>query len=81
MKVPKCFPMPLIVAACVLTAAASVLAAAPASSPTHKDIAYDKADPAQKLDVHLSKSDKPTPAMVFIHGGGWRAGTKNRVPA
>jgi acetyl esterase/lipase len=81
MKVPKCFTMPLIVAACVLTAAASVLAAAPASSPTHKDIAYDKADPAQKLDVYLSKSDKPTPAMVFIHGGGWRAGTKNRVPA
>jgi acetyl esterase/lipase len=80
MRVLKRFSMPPILAACFLVAASSVLAAAPASSPTHKDVAYDKADPAQKLDVYLAKSDKPTPAMVFIHGGGWRAGSKNRVP-
>jgi len=80
MKLPNRFSVPLILAACVLSAASSVLAAAPASSPTHKDVAYDKADPAQKLDAYLAESDKPTPAMVFIHGGGWRAGSKNRVP-
>ncbi|MFT5527630.1 MAG: acetyl esterase/lipase [Pirellulaceae bacterium] len=47
---------------------------------THKDLAYDDEDPAQKLDVYLAKSDKPTPAMVYIHGGGWRAGSKNQIP-
>ena len=49
--------------------------------PTYKDIAYDGDDPAQKLDVYLASSDKPLPVMVFIHGGGWRAGSKNNVPA
>ena len=45
-----------------------------------KDIAYDDEHAAQKLDVYLAKSEKPAPAMVFIHGGGWRGGSKNRVP-
>ncbi len=81
MKVSQRFSMPLILAACLLAAASSsALAAAPGFSPTHKDVAYDKADPAQKLDVYLAKSDTPMPVMVFIHGGGWRAGSKNHVP-
>lgn len=71
-----------IAAACV---SAAMSAAAPAQSEaisaTHKDVAYDDDDPAQKLDVYLAESDKPTPAMIYIHGGGWRAGSKNRVPA
>jgi acetyl esterase/lipase len=71
----------LILATCFLaTDFSSVPAAAPASSPTHKDVAYDDADAAQRLDVYLAESDKPTPAMVFVHGGGWRAGSKKRVP-
>jgi acetyl esterase/lipase len=52
-----------------------------AAVPTHKDVPYDKADAAQKLDVYLAKSDQPTAAMIFFHGGGWRAGSKNHVPA
>jgi len=32
------------------------------------------------LDVYLAKSVKPTPAMIYIHGGGWRAGSKKNVP-
>ncbi len=81
MRVPKSFHPHLILAACVL-ASASSFAPARASEAVgpQKDIAYDDADPAQKLDVYLAKSDKPTPAMVYIHGGGWRAGSKNRVP-
>jgi acetyl esterase/lipase len=47
---------------------------------TYKDVAYDEADAAQKVDVYLAKSDAPLPAMVFIHGGGWRGGSKNAVP-
>ena len=45
-----------------------------------KDIAYDDDHPAQKLDVYPAKSGKPAPAMVFIHGGGWRGGSKKHLP-
>ncbi|MGB8165864.1 MAG: alpha/beta hydrolase [Chthoniobacteraceae bacterium] len=37
---------------------------------------------AQSLDLYLpEKSDGPRPLIVWIHGGGWRAGTKDRSPA
>lgn len=51
------------------------------TKPDHRDVAYDSSDKAQVLDVYLAKSKKPAPVMVYIHGGGWRAGSKNRVPA
>ena len=82
MKVLKNFSVCLILAACFLaSASSSVLNQAPEFSATHKDVAYDDAHAAQKLDVYLAESDKPMPAMIYIHGGGWRAGSKNRVPA
>lgn len=69
--------MPLVIATSLLSSVApSALAQA-----THKDVAYDNDDEAQKLDVYLAKSDRPVPAMIYIHGGGWRAGSKNSVPA
>jgi acetyl esterase/lipase len=81
MKSPTYVPVTRILAACLL---ACISCPAPAQTPgipvTHKDIAYDDAHAAQKLDVYLADSDKPVPAMVYIHGGGWRAGTKDRVP-
>ncbi len=74
--------MPLLVAVCVLASALPCSSAqAPNPAPTYQDVPYDDADPAQKLDVYLAESDKPVPAMVFIHGGGWRGGSKARVPA
>ncbi len=51
-----------------------------AQAPAHSDVAYDDDHPSQCLDVYLAKSDKPTPAMIYIHGGGWRAGSKKSVP-
>jgi acetyl esterase/lipase len=30
----------------------------------------------QKLDFYKAESDKPTPLLFFIHGGGWVAGDK-----
>jgi acetyl esterase/lipase len=32
------------------------------------------------LDLWKAKSDKPTPLVVFIHGGGFRGGDKGGVP-
>ena len=48
--------------------------------PTLKDVSYGD-HKAQAVDVYLPKSDKPTPVMIQIHGGGWRAGSKKRVPS
>lgn len=45
------------------------------------DLPYAETDnPRQRLDLYLPKSrqsDKPLPVIVFIHGGGWRAGYKS----
>ncbi len=46
----------------------------------HRDLAYDTDHLSQRLDVYLTRSDKPTPAMIYIHGGGWRGGSKQHVP-
>ena len=51
-----------------------------APSPQHRNVAYDDDHASQCLDVYLAKGDGPVPAMVYIHGGGWRAGSKNRIP-
>lgn len=53
---------------------------ASAAKPDFKDVAYDSDHKAQVLDVYLAESDKPAPVMVYLHGGGWRAGSKNRIP-
>jgi len=36
--------------------------------------------PRQKLDFYPAKSDKPTPVVFYIHGGGWQAGDKSLNP-
>ncbi|MFC1734966.1 alpha/beta fold hydrolase [Candidatus Hydrogenedentota bacterium] len=49
--------------------------------PTFRNVVYGNEDPAsQALDVYLAGSTKPTPAMIHIHGGGWRWGKKERIP-
>jgi acetyl esterase/lipase len=76
MNVRKNSAVLLTVAACWLAAATS----ARAQVATEKDVAYDNAHASQKLDVYVAKSDTPLPAMIHIHGGGWRGGSKNSVP-
>ena len=34
----------------------------------------------QVLDFYPAKSDKPTPVVFYIHGGGWRGGDKKTNP-
>jgi acetyl esterase/lipase len=81
MNLLKRFSVLLILATCLLATAASALAQLSKSSTTEKDVAYDNAHASQKLDVYLAEADTPLPAMIHIHGGGWRGGSKNAVPA
>jgi acetyl esterase/lipase len=43
------------------------------------DVPYGK-HPRQVLDFYPAKSDKPTPVVFYIHGGGWQAGDKKINP-
>ena len=42
-------------------------------------VAYGK-HPRQVLDFFQAKSEKPTPVVFYIHGGGWQAGDKKTNP-
>jgi acetyl esterase/lipase len=43
------------------------------------DVAYGS-HPRQVLDFYQARSDKPTPVVFYIHGGGWRGGDKKTNP-
>ena len=45
-------------------------------TPTAADVAYGEHE-RQKFDFWQAKSDKPTPLVVMIHGGGWVNGDKS----
>jgi acetyl esterase/lipase len=51
----------------------------------HKDIAYRtdaEADKVRhKLDVYTPKGQKDFPVMLFVHGGSWKSGNKDRYVA
>jgi acetyl esterase/lipase len=55
-------------------------AAVPDTLEAKLDLPYaDNDNPRQQLDLYLPKrrtSDKPLPVIVFIHGGGWKAGDR-----
>ena len=57
-------------------------ASVPSGIRVFKDLAYvpDGHD-RQKLDLYLPESGSGFPLIVWIHGGAWRAGSKNRCPA
>src|SRR5260370_35635371 len=61
---------------CAIVALAQLVPAGPA--PTIRDIRYGE-HPKQTIGFYKANSDRPTPLVVFIHGGGWTAGTKNDV--
>src|SRR5262245_46747351 len=45
-------------------------------TPTVADYSYAKDHERQKFDFWQAKSDKPTPVVLLIHGGGWVNGDK-----
>jgi acetyl esterase/lipase len=53
--------------------------AAPAVAPTEANVPYGK-HPKQVIDFYKAESSQPTPLVFYIHGGGWRGGSKNSAP-
>jgi acetyl esterase/lipase len=47
-------------------------------TPTMADVAYGK-HPKQVLHFWKAESDKPTPLLFYIHGGGWLGGNRTGV--
>jgi acetyl esterase/lipase len=63
-------------AAIALLTAASFLRADPLPPPTEANVHYGP-DAMQVLDFWKAPSDKPTPVVFCIHGGGWMGGMKS----
>ena len=49
--------------------------------PTVANYAYGTESERQKFDFWQAKSDKPTPVVLLIHGGGWVNGDKSSYGA
>ena len=47
-------------------------------TPTHANVKYGK-DERNVFDIWLAESDKLTPLAIYIHGGGFRAGSKEKL--
>jgi acetyl esterase/lipase len=64
-------------------AAAPGQAPLPAGVKALRDLEYVKGGhERQKLDLYLPENaNGPLPVIVWIHGGGWRQGSKDRCPA
>src|ERR1041384_123773 len=71
-----------------ITSAVSLAAAAaetnnpakpPLPPPTFGNVSYGQHE-RNVLDFWQAKSAKPTPLLLYIHGGGWRAGDKSALP-
>jgi acetyl esterase/lipase len=71
----------------LLVLSIGVVRAAVAAEPAVRvttDLAFLAPDRAEKLDLYLPADPPPgilSPALVWIHGGGWRGGTKNEARA
>ena len=63
----------------VLLALAALPALAQEARPTYENVKYGP-HARNIMDVWLAKSDKPSPVLVSIHGGGFFAGTKTVSP-
>lgn len=68
--------------ACSLLFITSALFAQPAAD-VHRDIVFANASGVDlKLDLYLPQDKAtPRPLVVWVHGGGWRNGSKEQTPA
>ena len=59
---------------------ALILLTSAALADTQTDIEYARVgETSLKLDLHRPQGENP-PLIVYVHGGGWRAGSKEDVP-
>lgn len=82
MKVDLPHLMVLAITVAFLSPASARAQKAPRGAPKPKpDIANEQYGPHERhvLDLWKAKSEKPTPLVVFIHGGGFRAGSKEGI--
>ncbi|MEO6443685.1 MAG: alpha/beta hydrolase [Gemmatimonadaceae bacterium] len=71
-------PTPLVPEELMDAPEVSLAVASPTAAKTYFDQAYATKSSAQKLDLYLPSTGKgPFPVVVWIHGGGWRSGTKS----
>ena len=49
-------------------------------APTYSDVSYGSHE-RNVLDFWKVESEKPTPLVIYIHGGGFRGGDKNSLQA
>jgi arylformamidase len=49
-------------------------------APTHANVSYG-AHKSNVVDIWIAEGKGPRPLLVYIHGGGWIGGTKNRTAA
>ena len=48
---------------------------------THRNLAYvENGHDRQKLDLYVPESPEPLPLIIWVHGGGWQAGSKDGCP-
>jgi len=75
------FAMLVLFAFCptAVSAQATKGAAMPEGTKVSKDVAYGD-HTRNKLDVFAPPSEKPLPLVIWIHGGGWEAGSKENNP-
>jgi acetyl esterase/lipase len=77
------FVHPLIFLFCVALGGGSVHASEmsiPSGFVFERDVAYGPEEPWQRLDIlHSGPADARKPAILLIHGGGWRKGDKDRA--
>ncbi|MEO1483660.1 MAG: alpha/beta hydrolase [Myxococcota bacterium] len=72
----------LIIAALLAAGALALVLMVFAPSPARDaeawfpDLAYASASPRQTLDLYLPRGAQPFPFIVYIHGGGFKAGNK-----
>ena len=73
--------------ACISLVVAFAATSARTATPTFRvqnDVTYLGPDRSEKLDLYLPAepaAGKLSPALVWIHGGGWTGGTKNEARA
>jgi acetyl esterase len=63
---------------CALLYAQAAAKRQPRINPTMEDVKYGP-HARNVLDFYKAGSDKPTPVVLFIHGGGFRGGSKKSV--